>query len=196
MKQFKPGFCKRFLDILKRICYILIKRLMTILKGFSITDLVFLNLWLRISYIAVSQGLLKEISKSIGLFFSTIIAFHYHPVLGKEIESKVPLLGKGYSELVSFILIFVAGLIVLSLLRKVIFAFFKKGDISSQEKWLSFFMGGIRFIFLVSVIIFVFSFLPPRLRYVRDSYLHPVCESIAPKMYLASFKFFNYLCGN
>lgn len=169
---------------------------MEIIEKLELIDLFFLILCLRISYIAVSGGILKEILKILGLLCGSILAFHYYPFLAIRIEDKFLFLSFLRQKersfcFVSYLLIFVATLIVISLLRGIVIYFFKKEKISIKEKLSSLFAGLLRFVFLASIIIFFFYLTSLHPKYYSNSVSYRVFKNIAPQTYLVFFKFYN-----
>jgi uncharacterized membrane protein required for colicin V production len=164
---------------------------MEIIKKFTLIDFLFLLLALRIIYIALSKGILNEILKTVGILFSSLIAFHYYPIVGKDIEKGVPEFIKNSSYFLSFFLILSFFYVVFYFLRKIITVLFKKEGISLDERMVSLFIGGFRFAFLLSTIIFFLHLFPSQNKYLYKSRSYKLFKNVAPKIYLVSFEVYN-----
>jgi uncharacterized membrane protein required for colicin V production len=163
---------------------------MGILKRLTVIDFLFLFLALRIIYIAVLRGLFEEVFKTLGVFVSSLAAFHYYPLISKNIEGKYTFLNQKFFYFLPFLLIFVGGLLIFYLLRKIITIFLPKREISLKEKGVSLFVGCLRIVLLVSVIIFLLYLSPLKRKYLERSLSYPLFKNVAPKSYLISFKFY------
>jgi len=156
---------------------------MGILKGFGLIDIVFLILWLRITYAAISKGIFIEIFKILALFINSIFTFQFYPFLAEKISDKIPFLGGDLSKAVTAITLFVIIGIILGLLIKIIDALFKRKEILFAEKIAAIAFGFLRLIFLASVLVFFLHLFPSQPN--TFSGMAPrLFKSIAPKTYL------------
>jgi uncharacterized membrane protein required for colicin V production len=163
-------------------------------KKLWMIDILFTILCLRISYIAVSRGILVEFFKILGIFFSSIFAFQFYPFLTSLLSNKLSFSNKIYFKFVSFLIIFLIIVIAFTLLRKIIESFFKRQEKeqerASSEKLLSLLVGILRFAFLSSAIIFLLYLLPLKSNYCKGISCR-IFKNVAVKAYLVSFNFYN-----
>src|SRR3989338_7658039 len=89
-------------------------------------DLGFIILWGRILYIAVSRGIVTEIIKLTGLLAGIFFAFQYYSSDGGKLNLSIPFLGKGYFNLVTFLIIFFGIRTIFSLLGLIVNLLFKR----------------------------------------------------------------------
>jgi uncharacterized membrane protein required for colicin V production len=157
----------------------------------AVIDIFFLILCLRILYISVSRGIVCEVLKIIGLLAGALFAFQYYSSIAATASNKIPFFRKEHLEGVVFFLILLVIGIVFHFVQLIVTFLFKREQIPRGERWLSFFLGGTRVSFSLSVIIFLlslFSFTPQDI-YRTISY--GLFKNIAPKVYLVSFGFYN-----
>lgn len=161
---------------------------MEIIKRLGAIDLVFIIIFLRITYAAVSRGFIVELFKIVGLLVGGILAFHFYPPLARDLVSKIPFLNESYLSSITFISIFIVVAIIFSLLGKIIKAFSKKREVPLAEKVVSMFAGWFRCAFLFSVIIFFLYLSPLQSMHFKNSFSYPWFKNVAPKIYLLSIK--------
>ena len=153
-------------------------------------DLVFIILWVRILYVAVSRGILAEIIKIAGLLAGIFFAFQYYTFSGEKLGYSIPFLGKEYFNLAAFLIIFLGTRAIFSFLGLITRLLFKSRDIAIFERWLSLFAGTVRAILLSSVIVFAFHLSPFDLLVVQKSRAVLFAKP-APWSYLAIYRFFS-----
>ena len=154
-------------------------------------DLIFLILCLRIIYISVSRGIVQESFKLIGLLVASFFAFHYYSLLGDAIQNKISFLNREYLYFTSFLLILLGVRTVFNLLRLIVTLLFKIGHASPTERWLGLFLGGVRAVFLSSIIIFLLVLSPLNPKYFSNSLSYAFFKNIAPKIYLLSYNLYS-----
>lgn len=156
---------------------------MGIFKGFGLIDLIFLILWLRITYEAASKGIFVEIFKILALFINSVLTFQFYSLLAGKISNKIPFLTEGYVKALTAILLFVVIGIIFGLIIKIIAALFKREEISFAEKMGALVFGFLRTIFLASVLVF-FLYLFPAQPHFINGYTSKIFKNVAPKVYL------------
>ena len=154
-------------------------------------DLFFLILCLRIIYITITRGVLRESFKLAGLLIGSLCAFHFYNSFAQSLGSKIAFLNKDHLSFISFLLIFGCIVLVFILFRMIVTSFFKTNEISFSERWLLAVLGVFRTIFLLSIIFFIYFLFPTHSKYPYKSISYRVCKNLAPKIYLASFRAFN-----
>ncbi|UCD15318.1 MAG: CvpA family protein [Candidatus Omnitrophota bacterium] len=165
---------------------------MGIIERLYVIDFIVAALCLKVVYTAVSRGLVNEIFKSTGLLIGSLFAFHYYPHLAAKVEANFPFLNKKYLSFVLFLLIFLGVMTVFSIVRKIVAFLYKKEEISVKERWVSFIIGGLRFVFLSSIIFFLMHLYSFNQRHYSKSISYSVFKNVAPKVYLVSLDFLNF----
>ena len=174
------------------ICYILsTPKQMEESFGQVFIDLIFLIICLRVIYISISQGILRESFKIIGLFFGAFFAFQYYLSLSESIGKKIPFLSPEYFLFLSFLLVLLGVGLVFAFAGLIAVSLFGKKKTSLKEKLLSFFLGAFRASFLVSVIIFLLHLSPLDSKHFCHTIAYSITKNIGPKIYLMSFKMYN-----
>lgn len=158
---------------------------MGIFKGFGLIDLIFLILWLRITYEAVSKGILIEILKILALFINSIFTFQFYPFLAGKISAKITFLPENFIKAITALALFVIIGIIFGLIIKIIDAFFKRKEIASAEKMVAVIFGFARLVFLASVLVFFLHLICANPG-IFGGYTSRVFKGIAPKTYLAT----------
>lgn len=156
----------------------------------EVIDILFLILCLRIIYISARKGLLRESFKIAGLAAGAFLSFYYFVPAGEWLSQKVFFLKKDFSEVLSFLLIFSAPILLFSFLRAVTDLFFKKEDFSWEERMVSVIIGGSRAVFLSSVILFMMHLSPLPRRYFEKSLALGLFKLPAPALYISVFEAF------
>ena len=174
------------------ICYILFtSKQMEESFGQFFIDLFFLIICLRVIYISISRGILRENFKIIGLFFGSFFAFQYYFSLSESISKKVSFLNREYFLLFSFFLILLGVGLVFTFMGLIAASLFGKKKAYLKERLLSFFLGAFRASFLVSVIIFLLHLSPLDSKHFCHTISYRITKNIGPKIYLISFKMYN-----
>jgi len=174
------------------ICYILsTPKQMEKSFGQVFVDLFFLIICLRVIYISISRGILRESFKIIGLFFGSFFAFQYYFSLSESISKKIPFLSSEYFLFLSFLLILLGVGLVFTFAGLIAASLFGKKETSLKKKLLSFFLGAFRASFLVSIIIFLLHLSPLDSKHFCHTISYSITKNIGPKIYLMSFKMYN-----
>ncbi|MCM8831812.1 MAG: CvpA family protein [Candidatus Omnitrophica bacterium] len=161
---------------------------MEIFHKFGIIDIVFLIIFFRIVYIAISKGIIFEILKFIAIIVALFFSFHYYSCLPKLPQKFVSLVPTEKVVFLSFVTIFFGTLFIFLFLSKILSLLFGKKEFSVIEKWIALFIGIVRFWFLASVLIFIFSIFP--MSVVREKLL---ANSISVNLFsnVAPFGYFS-----
>lgn len=159
---------------------------MDIIKGFGFIDLLFIILWLTISYTAISKGLFLEILKLTALVVSALIAFQFYPFFTSTVTARVAVLSKDYFDVITFCVLFSIVGIILGLLTKLLGALFKREEVHLPEKLVALVFGSARAIFLTSIFIFLFYLFPAGADTPHKGLAFGIFKNIAPKVYLVS----------
>jgi uncharacterized membrane protein required for colicin V production len=157
----------------------------------GIIDIFFLILFLRVVYVAVSRGALREASRVVGLISAAFFAFHYYPNLADLVQAKVSFINPDYLYAVSFFLIFATIGIVFSLLNLIISLFLPKAESSVKKRIGLLITGAFRGFFLLSTIFFFLNLVSFNPGYIKNSLSYNLSKKIAPKLYLISAKVVN-----
>jgi len=153
----------------------------------ALIDLFFLILLLRIIYIAVLKGVLRESFKVAGFLVGSLIAFQYYSIFADQVTRKISFLNKGSLCFISFLLILLSIQVVFMFLRVIVCCVHKKEEISLLERRLTFFVGTARAILTTSVVMFMMYLSPLDAKYFNESISYNAFKNIAPKVYLMSF---------
>ncbi len=159
-------------------------KIIELFKGQAAIDLFFLLVFVRIIYISLSRGSLRENFKIIGLLVSSFFAFQYYPLLGDDINAKIPFINKEFLYFISFSLIFSGIIIAFGVTGTIITLFLKRDEIDLAERWFLLFAGIFRAAFLSSVIFFLFHLSPIGSKRFSGSISYRVFKNIEPKIYL------------
>ena len=154
-------------------------------------DLVFLILCLRVIYISISRGIVREIFKLTGLFLGSFFAFHYYFSLANNISDKIPFLNREYFLLFSFLVILLGVRLIFTFSRLITAFFFKREEICLKERVALFFLGAFRTSLLGSVIFFSLYLSPLDSKYFCHSISYSIFKNIGPKIYLTAFKIYD-----
>jgi uncharacterized membrane protein required for colicin V production len=159
-------------------------------------DFIFIILCVRISYIAITRGVLKELFKILGLVCSSLFAFHWYPFLADKIEARlaaspVPLIGGKSLYFISFLLLLLLLFFAFAFLSMISTSLTKKEEISLAEKRLAFFMGLFRAVFLSSVMLFVIYLSPLHPKIFESSLSYRTLKKVAPGIYLGAIRIYN-----
>jgi len=154
-------------------------------------DLLFLILCLRVIYISISRGIVRENFKIGGLLLGSFFAFQYYSSLADSISDKIPFLSRGYFFLFSFLLILLGIRLTCTLFRLIVSFFFKRDEIYLKEKILLFFLGAFRASLIGSIIFFLLYLSPLDSKYFCHSISYSVFKNIGPKIYLIAFKVYD-----
>ena len=159
-------------------------------------DLFFLILCLRIIYIAVSRGALREGFKLMGLLAGSLCAFHFYVLIAQRLSSKLTFLKEESLFFVSFFGILSSVVLIFVLLRLIATSLFKLNTISSGERWLLLLAGFFRAAFLISIILFLYYLSPAYSRQNQLGISYKAFKNFAPKVYSATFSVFKKINGN
>lgn len=154
----------------------------------EIIDIFFLILFLRITYIAISRGLLREICKIVGLICAAFFAFHFYFDLAKIIRAKINFINPAYLYSVSFFLIFIVIKTIFSLLNLIIGLFLPKGEISGRKRVGLLGMGIFRSLFLFGAIFYFLNLTSFNPNYFKNSLSYNLSKNISPGFYLVAGK--------
>ena len=154
-------------------------------------DLLFLILCLRVIYISVSRGIVRENFKIGGLLLGSFFAFQYYFSLADRVSDKIPFLSRGYFLLFSFLLIILGIRLIFTLSRLIVTFFFKRGEIYFKERVLLFFLGAFRASLIGSIIFFSLYLSPLDSKYFCHSISYSIFKNVGPKIYLVAFKVYD-----
>ncbi len=154
----------------------------------EIIDIFFLIFFLRITYIAISRGFLREFCKILGLLSAAFFAFHFYFDLAEIIRIKINFINPAYLYSISFFLIFIVIKIIFSLINLIINLFLPKGEISGKKRIGLLGMGIFRSLFLFSTIFFFLSISSFNPSYFENSLSYNLSKKISPGFYLITAK--------
>lgn len=158
--------------------------------GFGLIDIFFLILCLRISYTAVSKGILVEILKTIALFIGSVFTFQFYPFLAGKFKAKISFLSDDILNFLTFLALFSIVLLILNLTIKIFDTLFKRKEISFAERLSALLVGLFRFVFLASVLSFPLYFFPSTPAFCKGA-SPEIFKTIAPKIYSVATDIFN-----
>lgn len=151
-------------------------------------DSLFLILCLRVIYISISRGIIRENFKIGGLLLGSFFAFQYYFSLADSLSDKIPFLNRGYFLLFSFLLILLGIRLVFIIARLIVTFFFKRDEIYFKERVLLFFLGAFRASLIGSIILFSLYLSPLDSKYFRHSISYSIFKNVGPKIYLVAFR--------
>jgi len=140
---------------------------------------------------AMVRGYLCEVFKLMSLLIASFLAFYYYSLLGDSIFNKISFLNEQYVYFLAFLGIFTTVTLIFSFLRLIVLFLAKREKAENPKpkvKWVLFFSGAFRALYLSSIIIFVIYLSPLDSESFQQSLSGVVCKKIAPKIYLQSFK--------
>ena len=160
-------------------------RLMDLELKFNWIDLIALLILIRIIYIAVSRGFVIEFFKTLGSLGSLFFSFQFYENLGEFFLKYFHFLGE-FSKLVSFLLIYGVGWLVIKYIRVILIFLFKVEAHSLIERWFSLFLGIFRASLLISITFFLLHLL--NIEYLNksleSSFSFYLLKNLAPKTYV------------
>lgn len=159
---------------------------MEIIKRLGPIDLVFIIIFLRITYTALSKGFVSELIRTLGLLVGAIIGFQFYPALADALAPKASFLNQEYLNSISFLAIYLVSSIIFSLLSKIVRSFYKRQEVPLAEKIVSMLVGWFRCAFLFSVILFFLYLTPLSSMFYANSFSYEWFKNLAPKAYLAT----------
>lgn len=151
-------------------------------------DSLFLILCLRVIYISISRGIIRENFKIGGLLLGSFFAFQYYFSLADNLSDKIPFLNRGYFLLFSFLLILLGIRLVFIIARLIVTFFFKRDEIYFKERVLLFFLGAFRASLIGSIILFSLYLSPLDSKYFCHSISYSIFKNVGPKIYLVAFR--------
>ncbi|MBN2482634.1 MAG: CvpA family protein [Candidatus Omnitrophica bacterium] len=130
---------------------------MNITKNLTWLEFLSLFILLRILYIAVKNGFLCEILKVIAVGVASFFAFHFYPMLLRNVQIDFFRIKKECADVISFLGIFFFAYVLFYFIRRIIHMLIKKEEVSQAERWLSIPVAVARGIIVVSLIGFLVS---------------------------------------
>ena len=124
----------------------------------DIPDILFSIILLLFTINGFRKGLIKEITRLIGLFLSCIIASRYHIELIPFIEEYF--INEKVIYIIAFLIIFFIAFIVINILSSLIQKFFEIIYLGWLNKLLGSLLGFIKGLLVISIIIFCMDVLP------------------------------------
>lgn len=127
-----------------------------ILKQLNWLDFFAIILLLRISYVAIKNGIPLELFKLLGAVAATYFSLHYYSCLTAQLAGFGPLKSISTETLSfsSFIILALAAYFIFVLLRKLFFRFINIKAESGLDRWGGFTAGVLRGLLAVSLVIF------------------------------------------
>ena len=157
---------------------------MEIIRNFTLIDLFFIALLLKIAYTSCARGIRIEIFKLCALLISSLFAFHYFSALCQTAGKRIGFLTPENLRLASFLLLLIGSSVVFSIIRRLIYPILKTEELGLSTRWLSLFVGIFRFILLSSIIIFCIYLSPLNQKYYKSSLSYRYFKNIAPVIYI------------
>jgi len=161
--------------------------ILEIVKQFNWLDVFILLFIVRMIYIGARTGFFIELFKLVGIVFTIYISFHYYTLLGDFVKDRyapetVPI---DFLDFFIFVFLAVAVYLIFVLLRNVVFHFIKMETVPLLSKWGGLFLGILRGVFTISLIIYVFaiSCMPYLITSAQRSYLGPRLLNISVTTY-------------
>lgn len=164
---------------------------MAILGDHPFIDLAFLILCLRVIYISISRGIIREGFKLAGIVLGSLFAFHYYSSLADKLNDTISFLNQEYLRLFSFLLVLLAIRLIFTFTGLITGFFFKRDEICLKERALLFFLGAFRVFLIGSIIFFALHLSPLDSKYFCHSISYRIVKNIGPKIYLSTFGIYN-----
>jgi len=175
---------------------------MGILSKVHLIDIIFLIIYLRIIYIAISRRALSEIFKLIGMLVGIIFAFQYYSFWADKIDKNLPFISSENIYFISFLAILSGTGIIFIFLRMLIMLVFKmimlvlksnksENGVSPAESWLAFFIGITRATLLSSTLIFIIYLAPFAAKNISQALSYKMLKNVSPKIYLTLVDLYN-----
>jgi uncharacterized membrane protein required for colicin V production len=162
--------------------------ILNMLKNFNWLDICILIIIFRVLYIAIKTGFTTEFFKFSGVICAVYLSMHYNTAIADFIRSRIPVEDKMPLEFLDFLVFLtlaIGGNFVFVLLRNAVSNLIKIEAVSTLNKWGGLFLGALRSLLLVSIIIFalIISSIPYLKQSVKNSYLGPRVISVGVDTY-------------
>lgn len=157
------------------------------IKQINWVDIFVIILLFRIIYIAIRKGLVIEVFKLAGTLTAVFFSFHFFTSLSDFLLNKINLkfLSLEFLDFLSFIILALLGYGIFLLLRETLGKLIKMEASPNFSHWGGLFLGVIRAIIFVSLVIFIMAI--PSITYfkksINDSYLGKKIFYVSPKVY-------------
>ncbi len=158
-----------------------------LIKQMNWVDFFVIILLIRISYIALKNGIFVELFKLLGIILATYLSLHYYTRLGNLLNRfiKTDAVSMEVLDFLSLVILIIMGYIIAVILREGLSRFIKVDVASIIDRWLATILGLGRGILVASLIMCMFSL--PVITYfkksVDKSYLGERLLKIAPLIY-------------
>jgi uncharacterized membrane protein required for colicin V production len=168
--------------------------MLDILKGINWVDIFVVIILFRLGYIAIKGGLPIEIFKILGTLAATYLSLHYYQSISEGVVLWLPLVKDrppwDLLNFISFMILAVLGYLIFVSLRMLCYRFIKMQATPKLSKWGGLFLGLLRAVLLLGLI--VFALLLTDMRYykdsVRNSYAGRGLSKVAPNVYIWIWK--------
>jgi len=125
--------------------------------NFNWVDIIAFIISLRVCFIAVKNGFVAESFKILGILAGLFFSFCFYKNLGGFFSSHLSFLNSKFSEIISFLFIFVLLYILARYLRVLVTLLFKIEPHDIIDRWVSLALGIARSALLISTIFFLAS---------------------------------------
>lgn len=132
------------------------------LRQLNWVDIAVIILLVRISYVALQNGLFLESFKLLGTILAVYLSLHYYNFLGGFLADRIGIkaISLEFLSFLSFIILMFAGYLFFKILRELFAKFIKMEPTAGLDKWGGFILGVLRGFLLVSLVIFMLAVSP------------------------------------
>lgn len=143
--------------------------LLTILRQFNWVDIFCVILLVRISYVALKNGLPAEIFRLLGALLAVYLSLHYYINFSDYIVGQTSARNSlaQFLPFLSFVTLAILGNSIFLLLGRIFSRLIHMEAVSNLNRWGSLILGIFRSLLLISLIMFMFVVAP--LAYTRES---------------------------
>ncbi|MCM8800345.1 MAG: CvpA family protein [Candidatus Omnitrophica bacterium] len=157
------------------------------IKKLNWIDLFVIILLIRITYIATKTGSFLELFKLLGIVLANYLSLHYYTILADKLKLflKTKIIPVEILDFLSFFLLLIFGYFIFYILREIFLRLIKIEVVSALNRWIALFMGVVRGLIFISLIMYLFSI--PVVNYfkvsIEDSYWGSRIRKFSPSLY-------------
>lgn len=153
-------------------------------NSFSLADLMLLILFVPAIIGGIRKGFIRQVAGLLALILGIWAGYHFSYYLSGKLNIWLDTISS-FVNILSFALIFLAVLLIVSLIGQFVSGIFKVVLLGWLDKLLGIIFSIIKVAFILSIVIYIlnsldslWSFLPKE--YLAQSYIYPIIEKIAP----------------
>ncbi|BAT71519.1 membrane protein required for colicin V production [Thermosulfidibacter takaii ABI70S6] len=140
-------------------------------------DFIVLGFILIFGILGLLRGILRELVNIVSHILAIIISFRFHPQVYNSLKSIFPKSYQGTGKVVTFILIYIAVLVVCFVIEKLIRIAIEKLRLGFVDRLLGFIFGALKG-FVISVVLFIIlvTFIPDMEKTLQKCLTYPLLK--------------------